>query len=148
MGERLRKEHASSSASTISIDQCGRWNLDGETHTAQTINRPLFKLLERDICCRRSDVEVQSVLVVQILVGGCRELFLAVVEVVSPFGIDSGKVLSDHLRRVARPSLKLSSFPQASLLPICSMPEAFSLSILQLQFAMLKFERVDAFRSG
>ena len=65
-------------------------------HTSQTINSPLFKLLKRYVSRGRCDIKVQSMLVLQILVCGRRELFLAMVDIISTFGIDTGKVLSDH----------------------------------------------------
>jgi len=57
--------------------------------TPQPINSPLLKLLERNISRRRRNVEIQSVLVLDILVRGRRELFLPMVERRPPLGIDS-----------------------------------------------------------
>lgn len=64
--------------------------------TAQPVNGPLLKLLEGDVCGWRGQVEVQAVRVVGVLVGRLGELLLAVVDDISPLGVDAPEVLPDH----------------------------------------------------
>lgn len=77
------------------------WGRGIAKQTSQTINSPLLKLLQRNIRRWRHDIEVQSMLVFEILVCGCRELFLAVVDIVPPFGINACEILSDHPAQVS-----------------------------------------------
>lgn len=66
---------------------------------SQSIDGPLFELFKSDICRRRHDIEVQTVPVIKFLVCWRSELFLLVIDVGPPFGIDSREVLLDHLVR-------------------------------------------------
>jgi hypothetical protein len=75
-------EQASSSART-SRYQFLFFLSRGERNTSQTINSPLFELLERDIRGRRSNVEVQAMLVFLNLVRRCRKLFVSIVHCLS-----------------------------------------------------------------
>lgn len=65
--------------------------------TPQTINSPLLKLLQGNISRRRHGIEVQSMLVLEILVCGLLELPFARVDIVPSLGIDAREFLSDHL---------------------------------------------------
>lgn len=69
---------------------------DSQQHTSQSINGPLLKLLERDLGSGRHIVEIQTVGVVLLLVGGRGELLLFVVEHGAPLGVDAVRVLPDH----------------------------------------------------
>lgn len=64
--------------------------------TSQAVNRPLFKLLKRNVCGRRVGIKVQSVRVACVFVLGCRELLLPVVHDISPFRIDAVIILAQH----------------------------------------------------
>jgi hypothetical protein len=57
--------------------------------TSQTINSPLFKLLERDIGRRRRNVEIESVLILDMLVRRRSELFLPMIERRAPLRFNS-----------------------------------------------------------
>ena len=65
-------------------------------HTLQTVDCPLFELLERDLCRRRCVVQVQTVRIILLLVGRCSELPLLVIDCCPAFWVDSMSVLSDH----------------------------------------------------
>jgi hypothetical protein len=86
--------HASNSARTVYISSYSR--ICRMQHTSQAVNRPLLKLLECNVCCRRRNIEVQSVLVLQVLICGRRKLFLPMIQTPSPLRINSCEVLSDH----------------------------------------------------
>jgi hypothetical protein len=64
--------------------------------TSQTINRPLFELLEGDVCRRWGSIEVEPVGVLLFLVGWVGELLLAMVEASAPLRIYAIEVLSEH----------------------------------------------------
>lgn len=64
--------------------------------TSQTVDGPLFELLERDICCGRARIEVQAVLALDILVGRDGELLFAVIEISPSFGAESVCVVPNH----------------------------------------------------
>lgn len=65
--------------------------------TFQPVNCPLLKLLERDFGSWRHIVEIETMGVVLLLIRGCRELLLFVVENRSSFRVNSLKILSYHL---------------------------------------------------
>jgi hypothetical protein len=98
-GERFLNEQASSSARTAccSSVHVGGSAGGGSERTPQTIDSPLLELLQRNIQRRRHDIEVQSMPILDILVRGRRELFLAMVDIIPAFGIDAREVLSYHL---------------------------------------------------
>lgn len=58
-------------------------------HTPQPIHGPLLKLLESDVGGGRCGVEVQTMRVLRFLVRRVCELFLAVVEDISPLYVDA-----------------------------------------------------------
>lgn len=64
--------------------------------TSQSVNGPLLKLLERNVCCGRICVKVQAVGVLRVLELGRCKLLLAVVDNVSPLGVDSVVVVAHH----------------------------------------------------
>ena len=65
--------------------------------TSQTIDSPLFELLECDVCCWGCDIEIEPILVLQSLVFGRLELFRSMVESRSSLGVNSCKLLADHI---------------------------------------------------
>jgi hypothetical protein len=67
-------------------------------HTSQAVNGPLFKLLERDVRRGWLGVEIQAMRILCLLVGRVCELFLAVVDGISPLGVYTIVVLSQHLQ--------------------------------------------------
>lgn len=64
--------------------------------TSKSINGPLLELLERNICCGRICVKVQAVGILRVLELGRCKLLLAVVDNVSPLGVDSVVVVAHH----------------------------------------------------
>lgn len=67
----------------------------GVWRTSQTVNGPLLKLLEGDVCGGRRRVEIESVWVLLLLVGGFDMLPLARVDMASLW-IDAVVVGSEH----------------------------------------------------
>lgn len=57
----------------------------------------MFKLFKRDVCSGRVRVKVEAMRVVEVFVLGRSKLLLAVVDDISPFGVDSVKVLPQHV---------------------------------------------------
>jgi hypothetical protein len=57
----------------------------------------LLKLLKRNVCRGRVRVKVEAMRIVEILVLWCSKLLLAVVDDISPLGVDSVKVLPQHV---------------------------------------------------
>jgi hypothetical protein len=92
----LRNEQASISARTGKHCQKNIQQDDLKSHTLQSINRPLFELLEGDLCGGRDVVEIQSIRVILLLVGWGCELLLLVVQSRPPLGVNTIGVLSNH----------------------------------------------------
>ena len=86
----------------------------GERLTSETVDSPLFELLEGDFGGRGCGVEIQTVRVFLHLVKRMGELFFLVVEDVAAFGVDAvaagGGRLADHFEigHAHTPSLSLS----------------------------------------
>lgn len=66
------------------------------TCTSETVDCPLLKLLEGDVCRGRRRVEVESVGILLLLVPAVDELLLAVVDM-PPFGVYPVEVLPEHV---------------------------------------------------
>lgn len=64
--------------------------------TSKSVDGPLLKLLEGDIRSGRICVKVETMRVVEIFVCRRSELFLAMVDDISPLGVNSVKVLPQH----------------------------------------------------
>lgn len=65
--------------------------------TSQSVYRPLFKLLQRDIRSRRRNVEVQSALVLVVMVRWCiYKLLRSMLVERFPLRIDSREFLAKH----------------------------------------------------
>jgi len=87
-------EHASSSARTFTVSRYSHiWII---CHTSQTVYSPLFELLEGNVGCGRSGIEIQAMLVLQGLVCWYRKLLLSMIKTGPPLRINSSKVLSNH----------------------------------------------------
>lgn len=65
-------------------------------HTLQPVDGPLFKLLEGDLSRWRRVVQIQTMRVILLLVGGRGELSLLVIDGCPAFGINPMGVLSNH----------------------------------------------------
>lgn len=87
-------EHASSSARTLL--SASNQIIGAVRHTSQTIYSPLFELFEGNVGCRRSDIEIQAMLVLQGLVCWRRKLLLSMIKTSPSLRINSSKVLSNH----------------------------------------------------
>ena len=88
----------------------------GKRITSETVDSPLFELLEGDFGGRGCGVEIQTVRVFLHLVKRMGELFFLVVEDVAAFGVDAvaagGGRLADHFEIETRAhSLSLSLSP-------------------------------------
>lgn len=96
-GALLRKEHASSSASTDDVS----WSCAGERReaiqTSQSVDSPLFKLLEGYVGSWWLGVEVETMRILRIFVLGCSKLLLPMIDDVASLRIDPVVVLSQHL---------------------------------------------------
>lgn len=75
---------------------------DSNPRTLQTINSPLFELLEGYLCRWRGFVEAQSVGIVLLFECWSCELLLFVIQSGSPLEIDLMKILSNHFGLVGR----------------------------------------------
>ena len=65
--------------------------------TLESVDSPLFKFLQSDLCCWWDFIEVQAMRIVLLLEYRCCELFLLVIKRGPPLRINSVKVLSNHL---------------------------------------------------
>lgn len=95
----FRYEQDSSSARTklVHVSWKGHWyGPHAHTLTLQSVDRPLFKLLEGDLCRRRHLVEVETMWVFLLLVYRGRELLLPVVDDCPSLGINPMHILPDH----------------------------------------------------
>lgn len=92
----LRNEQASISARTSDGQSYAWFAYRGIGCTSQSINCPLFKLLESDLSGWRNLVEIQPVGVVMLFVGGSCELLLFVVKGTSALWVDATVILSYH----------------------------------------------------
>lgn len=68
----------------------------GGNCTSETVDCPLLKLLEGDVCRGRRRVEVESVGILLLFITTVDKLLLAVVDV-PPFCVYSVEVLSEHV---------------------------------------------------
>lgn len=64
--------------------------------TSQSVNGPLLEFLELDLCGRRGFIEVETMSIFVVLVGGVFELLLLVIDSAPSLRIDSVVLLSDH----------------------------------------------------
>ena len=73
--------------------------LDKHLHidnTPQSIDRPLFELLECNLRCWWGLVKVQPVRILLLLVEGCGKLLFLVINSTSTLWVNTIEVLSDH----------------------------------------------------
>lgn len=68
-------------------------------YTLQPVNCPLLELFESDLCRRRRVVQVQTVRVILLLVGGCSELLLLGIDCCPALWVNPMSVLSNHCAR-------------------------------------------------
>ena len=97
-GVLFRNEQASSSARTgvVSGSSFHRTVRLG-THTSQSIDCPLFKLLKGDLLSRRELIEAQTMRIIMSLINGSCELFLLVVDVVASLWVNAVELWVHHL---------------------------------------------------
>ena len=66
-------------------------------HTSQSVNRPLFELLQRNLRRWRCIIEVQSVRIIHLLKDRVCKLSTFMIKIRSSFGIELTKILSNHI---------------------------------------------------
>lgn len=69
----------------------------GQELASKSVDGPLLKLLKRNVCRGRVRVEIEAMRIVEVLVLGSSKLLLAIVDDISPLGVDSVKVLPQHV---------------------------------------------------
>lgn len=105
--------------------------------TLQSVDSPLFKFLQSNLCCWWDFIEVQTMRIVLLLEYRRCELFLFVIKSGPPLRINSVKVLSNHLDTRCHAVLDTNSLFWSVAFPAPS----------DYRFTPRRFPRRDALRT-